>query len=103
MLVWVVVFSDEEGCFEHTDSERLDFYSGCEVHGEVVVDFFQGPVQFPTYGHPFGRFEVVVLEKEEEGRGAEQGGVLPVELRIAQFGRLVRWWLGLGEAGNRRR
>ena len=100
MLVWVVVFSDEEGRFENTDLEGLDFDSGCEICGEVVVDFFQGRVQFPAYGHPFGGFEIVVLEEEEEGRGAEQGGVLPVELRFAKFGRPVRWWLGLGKAGD---
>ena len=41
-----------------------------------------------------------MLEEEEQGRGAEEGGVLAVELRFAEFGRLVRWGLGWGVAGD---
>lgn len=44
-----------------------------------------------------------MLEEEEQGRGAEQGGVLAVELRFAEFGRLVGWGLGARVAGDWRR
>lgn len=44
-----------------------------------------------------------MLEEEEQGRGAEQGGVLSVELRFAEFRRLVGWGLGARVAGDWRR
>ena len=40
------------------------------MRGEVGVDFLKGRVQLPADGEPFGGFEVVVLEEEEQGGGA---------------------------------
>ena len=67
---------------------------------EGCVDGEEGGVEFAADGHPFCGFEVVVLEEEEEGRGAEEGGVLAVELGFAVFGGLVGGRLGWWEAGD---
>lgn len=41
MLFWVVVFSDEQGRFENTGLDRLDFYGRRKVRGEITVNFFE--------------------------------------------------------------
>lgn len=67
---------------------------------EGFVSGEEGGVEFAADGHPFRGFEVVVLEEEEEGRGAEERGVLAVELGFAVFGRLVGGRLGWWKAGD---
>lgn len=67
---WVEVGGDEEGGFEDADLDGLELDGGGVVGGEVVVDFFEGEGQLAADGHPFFGAEVVVLEEEEQGRGA---------------------------------
>lgn len=55
----------------------------------LLVDFAESESKFATDRHPFCGFEVGVLEDEDEGRGAEEGSILPVELRFAVFGRFM--------------
>ena len=62
VLVRVVVFGDEQGGFKNAGLDRLELYGGCEGGGEVGVNFFEGEAQLAADGHPFCRFEVVVLE-----------------------------------------
>lgn len=100
VLGWGVVFGYQQGGFEDAGLDGLDFDGGGEVGGEVGVDFCEGGMEFAADGHPFCGFEVVVLEEEEEGGGEEEGGVLAVELRFAELGRLVGRWLGGGVAGD---
>ena len=70
LLFRVVVLGDQQRRFEDTGLNRLDFDRWREVRGEVRVDFFKSKLQLPAYGHPFCSFQVVVLEQEEQGRGA---------------------------------
>lgn len=55
--------------------------------------------EFAADGHPFVGLEVVVLEEEHERGGAEEGGVLAMELGLAELGRTVGWRLGGRIAG----
>lgn len=96
----MVVFGNQQGRLEDPGLDRLDFDSRREVRGEVAVHLLKGEMQLPAYGHPFRGSEVVVLEEEEQGRGTQQGGVLPVELRFAELGRFVRGRLGPRVAGD---
>ena len=74
-----VVLRDAEGGLEDVrlDDGELDvgcngFFACCD---ELVIDFPQRSVQFSTDADPFGGFEVVVLEDEDERRGLEEGDV----------------------------
>lgn len=102
VLGGVVVFGDEEGGFEDAGLDRFELDGGGEGGGELRVDFLEGGFQFPTHGHPFHGFEVVVLEEEEERRREQQGRVVPVELRLAELGGLVGRRLGSRVAGDGR-
>lgn len=55
---------------------------GAKSVGELAAD-----------GHPFGGLKVVVLEEEHQRGGAEEGGVLAMELGLAELGRTVGWRL----------
>lgn len=94
------MFCDREGGLEDPGLEGLqaDFWS--VVGGAGFVGFFQGEGEFAADGHPFCRFEVCVLEEEEERGGAQEGGVLSVQLRFAEFGRFVGGWLSGWVAGD---
>lgn len=100
MSLRVVVCGNQQGRLEDADLDRLDFDGWGEVRGEVAVHLFKGELQLPANGHPFRGSEVAVLEEEEQGRGTQQGGVLPVELRFAELGRFVRGRLGTRVAGD---
>ena len=68
-----------------------EWWRGCDGGGGG--GFAEGDGEFAPDGYPLVGFEVVVLEEEHEGCGAEEGGVLPVKLGLAQFGRFIRGWL----------
>ncbi len=93
MLLWIVVFRDQQCGFEYTCLYRLYFDLGRKARIEAHVHGRESALQFAPYRHPFCSFEIAVLEEKHERRGSEQRGVLPVKLRFAVLRRLVRGWL----------
>lgn len=94
----MVEFDDFKGGAEDAGLDDLDLDGvGLRENGLVgaggLLDLGVGLPQrvgeLAADGHPFVGFEVVVLEEEDERRGAEEGGVLPVELGLAELGGLV--------------
>lgn len=94
---------DHEECgFEDFGRDHLDFDAVGQWRAWVGkthnfgVNFPQGLRQLASNRKPFGSVEAIMLEKENEGRGAEQRGVPSVELGFAVFGwsmrgRLIVW------------
>ena len=74
--------------------DALLLFRGCEILGRVcdcegVIELAESLRELAAKAHPFCGFEVGVLEKEHHGCGAEHGGVLAVELGLAELGRSV--------------
>lgn len=65
---------------------------------QLGVELPEGGIEFTADAGPFGGAQVVVLEEEDEGRGAQEGGVLAVQLGLAELWGFVRGWLGGWEA-----
>lgn len=89
---------DEHGGFENAGGDDLQLDAVGEGRGGAKlvllgVGFAHGVHELAPDGHPFRGFEVVVLEEDEERGGAQERGVLSVELRFALFGPSVGGWL----------
>lgn len=98
-----VVFGDAEGGFEDVGLDDLELDCGAYGAGASAavmvggedgsVQLLHGDREFATDGGPFGGFEVVVLEEEDERVGLEERDVGAQELRSPQLGSSVRWRL----------
>lgn len=92
---------------QYASLDDLDLDPVCKIlvwlpclAGVRFVDFPKGLCEFAADAHPFAGIEVVMLEEEDEGAGAEERGILPQKLGFAKLGRLVGGWLGSGVAGD---
>lgn len=99
MRSWIEVVCNKESGAEDGGADDRDLDSvGLRTgrgkrRGLLLVNLSQSGDKFATNRHPFYGLEIVVLEDEDEGRGAKKRSILPVELRFAVFGGLVRGWL----------
>lgn len=97
------MLNDTQRRFEDVRLHDLELNGVCDGRfrtaglGVCLVDFAERFAQFAADIDPFYGLEVVVLEKDYERHGAEDGSVLAVELGFAEFGPAVRERLGVQE------
>lgn len=94
-------FDDLERDVKDASPNHLELDVGCDLFcagrawggGCWSCDFGEGETEFSSDSGPFLGCEIVVLEEEDDGGRAEEGGVGSEELGFPDLRRAGCWWL----------